>query len=251
MLNSIFFVDNLYGWVVGHNGMIFSTTDGGNIWTAQYTITKILNSVYFKDRFTGLAVGNNGLIIRTTDGYNWNVRSSSTTRHLRSVVMSGTSNGWIVGQGGVILYTTDGGTTWSVDDSPTSIDLWGIASLDSITNVAVGSSGTIIKSGNPAGPVPTPEILAQAKLINTYNYPNPFNPNTRIYFTVPKPDQVTVKVYDLLGRVVKTLIDKETVETGDHSVVFNSGDLSSGIYFYQVIFRNDDQRITKKMVLLR
>tara|TARA_R110000868_G_scaffold368227_4_gene631281 strand:+ start:23109 stop:26123 length:3015 start_codon:yes stop_codon:yes gene_type:complete len=65
------------------------------------------------------------------------------------------------------------------------------------------------------------------------NYPNPFNPSTNISFALPKSDHVQLKVFDLTGRLITTLIDGRKSE-GLHSVSFDASSLSSGIYFYQL-----------------
>jgi hypothetical protein len=80
------------------------------------------------------------------------------------------------------------------------------------------------------------------------NYPNPFNPSTTIRFSIPHPTQVTLKIFDVLGREVTTLINKD-LNPGEHSVVFNSRDLPSGIYFAEMKTRTVMRRI--KMVLVK
>ncbi|MDQ7816523.1 MAG: S8 family serine peptidase [Melioribacteraceae bacterium] len=80
------------------------------------------------------------------------------------------------------------------------------------------------------------------------NYPNPFNPTTTIKFSVPNSQFVTLKVYDILGREISKLVD-EYKATGTYSVFFNAGELSSGIYFYNL--RTGNYSSTKKMVLIR
>jgi hypothetical protein len=80
------------------------------------------------------------------------------------------------------------------------------------------------------------------------NYPNPFNPSTRISFTVPSAGYVTLKVYDVSGKEVAKLIDKN-MGKGSYDVNFNAAKLASGVYFYQ--FSGNGFSETHKMVLLR
>lgn len=80
------------------------------------------------------------------------------------------------------------------------------------------------------------------------NYPNPFNPTTTIKFSIPKESFVVLKVYDLLGREVKTLVN-ELRGGGKYKVEFNASALSSGIYYYQL--SSDNFVETKKFVLLK
>jgi hypothetical protein len=85
------------------------------------------------------------------------------------------------------------------------------------------------------------------------NYPNPFNPATRIDYYVPRNVYVTMSVYDVAGRHIRTLVDNP-VQTGHHSVVWNGVDargesVSSGVYFYRMIA--GDKAITRKLVVVK
>jgi glucose/arabinose dehydrogenase len=80
------------------------------------------------------------------------------------------------------------------------------------------------------------------------NYPNPFNPKTTINFQLPKAGLVTLKVYDVLGNEVLTLIDDQK-SAGSYTVDFNAEQLTSGIYFYKLTSGNFNS--TKKMILMR
>jgi hypothetical protein len=80
------------------------------------------------------------------------------------------------------------------------------------------------------------------------NYPNPFNPVTKINFSIPKNEYVTLKVYDILGREVATIVDKE-MTAGVYTVEIDGTRLSSGVYFYRLTSGNFID--TKKMVLLK
>ena len=80
------------------------------------------------------------------------------------------------------------------------------------------------------------------------NYPNPFNPQTTIEYSLDKAGAVTVNVYSLTGKLVQTLVDGHQA-AGTHIVAFNGGSVPSGIYFYTLT--NDSQTITKKMILAK
>ena len=80
------------------------------------------------------------------------------------------------------------------------------------------------------------------------NYPNPFNPTTTIKYEIPKTVNVSLKVYDILGREVKTLINQEQ-KPGFYEIPFGNDELASGIYFYRLQAGNFIQ--TKKMILLK
>ena len=67
------------------------------------------------------------------------------------------------------------------------------------------------------------------------NYPNPFNPTTTIQFELPEEALVTLKVYDLVGREVATLLDHEDLEEGLQEIDFDGGGVASGVYFYRIV----------------
>jgi len=89
-------------------------------------------------------------------------------------------------------------------------------------------------------------IITNYKLFQ--NYPNPFNPSTVIQYQLPQAGKITLKVYDILGREVKTLVN-QFQQSGNHKVTFNASVLASGIYFYRIISNNFIS--TKKMILLK
>src|SRR5208283_280591 len=80
------------------------------------------------------------------------------------------------------------------------------------------------------------------------NYPNPFNPSTQISYTIPKASNVTLKVFDILGQQMVTLVNGKQ-EPWDHSVIWNALDMPSGVYFYRIVAGDFVQ--TKKMILMK
>jgi hypothetical protein len=80
------------------------------------------------------------------------------------------------------------------------------------------------------------------------NYPNPFNPSTKIKYAVPEESPVSIKVFDLTGREVATLVD-EIKQPGSYELTFEAGKYASGVYIYQMI--SGDFVQVKKMSLLK
>jgi len=91
-----------------------------------------------------------------------------------------------------------------------------------------------------------------ADLPKTYslkqNYPNPFNPSTVISYALPNNAYVTLKVFDVLGNEVASLVNEEK-SAGNYTVEFNASGLSSGIYFYRI--QTESFVDTKKLILLK
>ena len=80
------------------------------------------------------------------------------------------------------------------------------------------------------------------------NYPNPFNPATVIKYQIPKSGYVSLKIYDILGREITTLVNEQKTQ-GDYKVIFNAASLPSGVYFYKL--KTAENTAVKKMILLK
>jgi len=102
------------------------------------------------------------------------------------------------------------------------------------------------------GPCVT-SVVAENELLPKYynlqqNYPNPFNPQTTIGFDVKEFTAVSLKLYNIRGQLVSTLVDKK-MQPGQYKILFNADDLASGIYFYQI--QMGKYQSIKKMILLQ
>jgi len=161
------------------------------------------------------------------------------------------------------LKFTDGfnqGSTYWVNNlySDTSIQVLGSELANfSVTLPAYGSAVYTISTEEQSvvlPPIPPivsvdDELDSQPEDYNLFqNYPNPFNPSTTIRYSVIKSDLVRIKVYDILGREVKTLVN-ELKQTGSYEVQFVASGLASGIYLYRIESGNFVQ--AKKMILLK
>jgi hypothetical protein len=130
-----------------------------------------------------------------------------------------------------------------------NLTIYGLA-IDADNNVFVGALGggvwrrplselTDIKIEGKD--IPTDFVLKQ-------NYPNPFNPSTIISYSLPTRQFVTLKVYDVLGKEISTLVNEEK-PAGGYTVQFNATNLPSGVYFYRINSGNYSE--TKKLLLLK
>ena len=98
-------------------------------------------------------------------------------------------------------------------------------------------------------PVELPPFKMNFKYFLAQNYPNPFNPNTRINYSLQKAGKITIKIYDILGREIETLLN-DYQATGIHSIQFTANHgLPSGVYFYKI--QAGDFVQVKKMVLIK
>ena len=92
------------------------------------------------------------------------------------------------------------------------------------------------------------EVIALSEFTLEQNYPNPFNPSTSISYSISEIEFVTLKVYDVLGNEITTLVDEEK-PIGIYDVIFDATRLPSGVYFYRL--QAGDFVETKKMVLMK
>jgi hypothetical protein len=130
-----------------------------------------------------------------------------------------------------------------------------VTSRKSDLRVAAGTHGRGIFTGYPGPTVGVEdETNDQPKsFILSQNYPNPFNPSTTIGYQLPKESQVTLKIYDILGKEAETLIN-DTQSAGYHQLVWNASNFASGVYLYSLIAKQKNGEIKiqqKKMILLR
>ena len=111
---------------------------------------------------------------------------------------------------------------------------------------ATGVDGQVVLGGNTGTAIEGEELPKEFAL--GQNYPNPFNPATAISFALPHADQIRIEVYDALGRLIRVLADGQ-FPAGAHSVVFEAGNLASGVYLYRLITTR--HTINRHMVLAK
>jgi len=96
-------------------------------------------------------------------------------------------------------------------------------------------------------PAPESNLTAPTEFSVT-NFPNPFNPVTKIYYNLPIPGNVNIEIYSSTGQMIKELVSEFKYE-GNYVTDFDGSNLSSGVYFYKIQTNNFSQ--TKRMILLK
>ncbi len=265
--DAMFFLDENYGWA-GTIWAVIKTTDGGASWTQHSAnLAGSPMCIRFADHQIGW-ISSNTLgsydISKSTDGgMTWFNQNFASGQYIHSISCTNDSTVYAAGfkmfvppnpHEAFILNTVDGGTTWSEQYT-------GIGRLNSIffindtTGWTVGDSGKILFTENGGVTSIEGEINNPVNFYLSQNYPNPFNPSTKIKFTVPsvtlsevEESLVTLKVYDVLGDEITTLVNEE-LGAGEYEVEFDGSKLASGIYFYKLKFEKFSE--TKKMILLK
>jgi photosystem II stability/assembly factor-like uncharacterized protein len=163
------------------------------------------------------------------------------------------------GIGGSIVKSTDGGDSWTQNFPPSIVlsspALRSISFIDEKRGFAVGEAGTILYTSNGGTTrIDEHDPNTPVDFALEQNYPNPFNPSTAISYKLSAFSNVTLKIFDVLGREVKTLIDNERQLVGRHSLLWDGtnrrgGRVGSGIYYYRLTTDKGTQ--TKKAVCLR
>ncbi|MEP7171214.1 MAG: T9SS type A sorting domain-containing protein [Bacteroidota bacterium] len=146
--------------------------------------------------------------------------------------------------------TSDYGATWETQNLTLDYGIVLIgADLLSSVNGFVGGTDCILKTTNGGSvSIHQSSETSPDKFTLSQNYPNPFNPNTKINYELRITNYVTLKVFDVLGNEVRTLVN-EKQNAGSYQVDFEGSGLSSGIYFYTL--KTDGFSETKRMTLLK
>ena len=230
-------------------GGVFRSTNNGTNWTPANNGLTDANVFALAVSGTNLFAGTfSRVFISTNNGTSWTPANSGMTYYIvYSLVVFGTN--LFAGTNGGVFLSTNNGMSWT--EANTGLTNTPVALIVSGSNLFAGTdsnrvwrrplSEMITDVEDQSNEIPSQFVLEQ-------NYPNPFNPSTTINFSVPSSEFVTLKVYDILGKEVATLVNEEK-QAGYYSVNFNASNLATGLYIYKLQAGNFVQ--TKKMILLR
>ncbi|MCX6165943.1 MAG: T9SS type A sorting domain-containing protein [Ignavibacteriae bacterium] len=238
--------------------------------------------------YAGVNYAPGGLYMSSNNGDNWiSITNNLTNTNIRSILVD--CNKLYVGTYGGVFVTTNNGANWDLIGLTTyttyalikygkylvagtnsgvylyneKSNLWndrnnGFYDVTWVYTFKINNNyllaGTIAQSvwrrslDNIIGINSKTEILPVENKLQQ-NYPNPFNPATKIKFDIVKTTNVKLEIYDISGRIIKTLVANEKLNAGEYEVEFDGSNLASGVYFYRI--ETSEFSKTMKMVLLK
>ena len=252
--DKLIFSDASHAWFFTQQG-IFLSRDTSKTWEKIATplgFNQGYDSPFdFVDSSFGCAASFDQVAITTDGGSTWTSSKLPFSAQLTDVAFADRQHGYISGWGGCIFSTSDGGNTWKSDEtsSAETINQLLVVKNKTVASIyAVGNNLTVLHQTivlSAAGH----EVAAGPSTFHLYqNYPNPFNPVTVIRYQLAVNSFVTVKVFDILGREIATLVN-EKKDAGSYTMQWDATKYSSDVYFYQLRAGSFVQ--TKKMVLLK
>lgn len=241
---------------------IIRSTDYGLSWTSSDYIYDQIHDFAWNYSNEVFAITSQGLIKSTDAGLSWNYTTGTLpTLDLRSLVISYDNIIYIGTGNSGIIYSDDNGNSWNTLNQGMTDTVINSIYISPLGFLFAGTENDgVFRSIDPITSVENPTgILVQIYKLYQ-NYPNPFNPVTKIKYTIPSVETrhasslqiVTLKIYDILGREIASLVNKEIRQgrtAGEYEVEFNGSNLPSGIYFYQL--KAGQYSETKKMILLK
>jgi photosystem II stability/assembly factor-like uncharacterized protein len=260
---NIKFYNSQYGFATGGAldiaGVVWKTIDGGEYWVpieTAYAPPDEIWDVHFIDSSTVLlSSGDPELFgvsfLKSFDaGFSWIYDEIGIFGVARSLGFRKNNEGWAaVPLGQLLLYTKDYGETWSEYIAPDSSSIYQITFVDSLTGYGVGENGVIIKYKYQLPVFVNEDSFPELKDFVLYqNFPNPFNSSTKINYYISQPGQVIIKIYDVLGNLIITLLDEKKA-SGNYNIIWDAVSEPSGIYYVQL--NVDGKLSTKKMILLK
>jgi photosystem II stability/assembly factor-like uncharacterized protein len=252
-IDKIKFSRDKLGWAIGYPETILRSTTGGISWDVVVdTVFGVSNIAVFGD---SVWVTHSNKVLRSIDaGNTW---ESFKVFDYNSIIFSGcdidfinSKIGYVSAYDSRVFKTIDGGETWEPENYPKGLSNFAMDFVNEEVGWVFGYPGIVLK--RDPNFVSVDEPVYQGNDLNTFsliqNYPNPFNPNTTITYSIPIAGKVSLKIFDVLGNEIATLVNEEKT-TGNYTVNFDASNLTSGVYFYRI--QAGDYVETKKMIYLK
>jgi photosystem II stability/assembly factor-like uncharacterized protein len=238
----------------GYQGLVFKSIDNGdNFIQTSFPSREWLNKIAVYSDGTVFVGGEGGFWNSTDNGDTWTKHNTDLVNisdpGVRDIVVDSSGNVFATPFDGGVAVSHDKGNTWTRIDG-------GLTTTRTINPLLIANDylfvGTrdagVFRSVNIVTAVEKDKNVIPDNFKLRQNYPNPFNPSTTIRFSILLKSFVTLKVYDLLGRELGSLVNEEK-PAGNYQVEFNAANLPSGVYFYRLEAGSFVE--TKKMILLK
>lgn len=235
-------------WAIGRFHKLFKSTDGGLTFDSLSLGFSLVdqNNLYVNDDiiFIGDLTVGIGIFYSKDYGHTW----ENKYHHRTITSVNGNGNYIIAGTFKDIIYSTNNNLT--LDSIPYPENFYG-----SVREIEFDKNGKLFFGTSSQGLYEMDFIVSVEEDDNLVNdfvlyppYPNPFNSSTKIKFSIPISEFVQIKIYDLLGKEIKTLLN-EYKSLGTYELTFDANNLPSGVYFYTLSAGNFTS--TKKLILLK
>lgn len=251
---SVYSLYNFNGRLVngsGANAQIYINDHGKNEWEEiQFGAfnpqgTSLLAVAHLGGDLYG--VGSQGIHKSTNGGLNWDFYDPGVGYISRaSLLTNGASVFAMLSKSGSTYYFCNTGNNWQMLETQTGIITYGFTMAGN--KIFAARPDGLYYRQMPLTPVKDRDNTVPRNFELVQNFPNPFNPETTIKYTITAQARVVIKVYDTTGNEIKTLIDREHT-AGQYAINFNASGLASGVYYYRLMA--DDYTSTKKMILLK
>lgn len=253
----MFFLNDNVGYAIGIKGLLWDkstllkSSDRGKNWEILYDdLNHAEGGISFGDSLHGCAVGQSADY--TTDGgKTWqpsHINSAEYTYGGYDIAFSNDTTAWLTSYN-KLFKSTNSGRDWQKASLDTNLALHPIIfTPDGKCGYIPTESGKLYKLINKLTGINQSKTNNPNSFDLYQNYPNPFNLNTRIKYQIFSGGYVKLFAYNLSGEKIKTILDRWQ-PPGAYTVDFYSTDLSSGIYFFMLVYNNREQKIKKTLLV--
>jgi len=223
------------------------SSNNGSSWSSAQLGGIFMNVVHTNGLFVFAGSRANGVYLSSDNGSSW-TQTTLNNIHVTSITSSG-SNIFAGSTNSGVYFSGNNGTSWQqVNTGLTNLNIRALHVHGQFIYAGTSGAGLwkrplseVLGLQNISAEVPDEYSLQQ-------NYPNPFNPTTRIKFSLPADGYTSLKIYDVNGSLVNTLVAQE-LRKGTYEADFNASGIASGIYYYQLSSGNFTK--THKMILVK
>ncbi len=234
-------------------GFLRSTNNGVSFVNLNNYSSGMINSIEFgvPNEVFCSTVSPSSVYQSLDNGNSWNNIGNGLKGYIYAIILDKVHNLYAASSGDGLFCLKNNNNIWMTDnqglvDKNFYMHNW---AMDSSGALYCGTTtGKVYRGSFSTSSIEVLNVNNLLKFLLKQNYPNPFNPSTQIKYLIPKSSFVTIKVYDIVGREVATLINEEKPE-GIYKVEFNGSNLASGIYFYKIEAGN--YSAVKKMILMK